>query len=245
MFRMKFRYEEFDLTGVRTYPLAAGRARSHDEQFAQRVGPGAGLRGWLASLPNLLAAADFRAVVAAIRRRASAPIAASSGASARTSSRPASRPCIIDLMERGFVSAIAMNGAGLIHDFEVALGGVDVRGSGRRARPGPVRHGRGDRARLNARITAGASAASASARPYARICGSTPPPFARLSLLCAAARLGIPVTVHVGHRHRHHPHASRRVGRGDRRRQPARLPVLHVVRRRDSKAACTSTAARP
>ena len=32
-------------------------------------------------------------------------------------------PVLIDLMERGFVSAIALNGAGLIHDFEVALGG--------------------------------------------------------------------------------------------------------------------------
>ena len=41
----------------------------------------------------------------------------------------------------------------------------------------------------------------------------------------------IPVTVHVGDRHRHHPHASRRVRRGARRGQPARLPVLRVERR--------------
>ena len=33
-------------------------------------------------------------------------------------------PVLIDLMERGFVSAVAMNGAGIIHDFEVALAGA-------------------------------------------------------------------------------------------------------------------------
>jgi hypothetical protein len=42
---------------------------------------------------------------------------------ARTSSS-AARPLLIDLMERGFVSALASNGAAVIHDFEIALAGA-------------------------------------------------------------------------------------------------------------------------
>ena len=44
-------------------------------------------------------------------------------------------------MERGYVSAIALNGAGLIHDFEVALGGATSEDVDAGARAGPVRHG--------------------------------------------------------------------------------------------------------
>ena len=54
-------------------------------------------------------------------------------------------PIIIDLMERGFVSALAMNGAVVIHDFELALSGSHVRRSGRGARAWTLRHGGRDR----------------------------------------------------------------------------------------------------
>ena len=120
---MKFPYEEFDLSGVRTYPLASRKSKANAADFAKPYRADGGVRGLLDSLPEILAAADFKAVVAAIRDGARRRIAASSGASARTSSRPAWRRSLIDLMERGFVSALATNGAGVIHDFELALSG--------------------------------------------------------------------------------------------------------------------------
>ena len=64
---MKLRYEEFDLSGVRTYPLASRKSKASAGDFARPYRPGSGLSGFLESLPNILAAADFRAVVAAIR----------------------------------------------------------------------------------------------------------------------------------------------------------------------------------
>jgi hypothetical protein len=80
------------------------------------------VHGWLEALPDLLAAADFRAVVAAIRRAQSEDRGIVWGLGAHVI-KTGLGPVLIDLMERGFVSALAMNGAGLIHDFEVALSG--------------------------------------------------------------------------------------------------------------------------
>ena len=68
MSRVKFGYEEFDLTGVRTYPLADRPSKVRTEQFARAWDPSTGLTGWIDALPDLLAAADFRAVVAAMRK---------------------------------------------------------------------------------------------------------------------------------------------------------------------------------
>ena len=154
----------------------------------------------------------------------------------------ARRRCSIDLMERGFVSALAINGAGIIHDFEIALVGRDVGGRRRGARARPVRHGRGDRRELNAPSPTASRAGLGLGQSVVGLPRSAQPQFASRSMLAAAARLEIPVTVHVAHRHRHHSHASGRLGRGHRRGEPARLPLLRVVRRAARAAACTSIA---
>ena len=71
----------------------------------------------------MLAAADFKAVVGAIgdARRNGAGIVWGLGAHVI---KTGLGPVLIDLMERGFVSAIATNGASIIHDFEIALVGA-------------------------------------------------------------------------------------------------------------------------
>ena len=121
---MKFDYDEFDLSGVRTYPLAGRPSKVHHENFAQRVGSRdraspAGSRRCRASL----AAADLRAVIARDPAARTPTIAAIVWGLGAHVIKTGLAPVIIDLMERGFVSAIALNGAGLIHDFEVALAG--------------------------------------------------------------------------------------------------------------------------
>ena len=87
---MKFPYEEFDLTGVRTYPLATRKSKAIAADFAKVYQRGSGVAGLIGSLPNILAAADFKAVVDAIGA-ARAAGAGSCGGSARTCSRPGSR----------------------------------------------------------------------------------------------------------------------------------------------------------
>jgi len=101
------------------------------------------------------------------------------------------------LMERGFVSAIATNGAAVIHDFELALVGAtseDVEAS-----LGSGRFGMADETGrlLNRAINDGVAGGLGIGQAVARFLDREHPPHARSSVLAAAARLGVPVTVHV------------------------------------------------
>src|SRR4051812_44542592 len=119
---MKFSYEEFDLSTVRTYPLASRKSKANAADFAKPYEPGGGLRAWLDSLPQILGAAGFTAVVTAIRTAFDGQRGIVWGLGAHVI-KTGLGPVLIDLMERGYVSALAMNGAVVIHDFEIALSG--------------------------------------------------------------------------------------------------------------------------
>src|SRR5262252_126125 len=120
---MKCSYEEFDLSGIRTYPLKSRKSKAHAEDFGRASGNGATVSQFLDSLPNILAAADLKAVVQAVvdARQRGAGVVWGLGAHVI---KTGLGPVLIDLMERGFVSALATNGAAIIHDFEVALAGA-------------------------------------------------------------------------------------------------------------------------
>src|SRR4029453_12531128 len=119
---MKLPYEEFDLSGVRTYPLDSRPSKVAVSQFARPHQPGGGVTSLVESLPGLLAAADFKEVVEAMARARRDERAIVWGIGAHVIKTGLS-PIFIDLIERGFISAIATNGAGIIHDFEIALAG--------------------------------------------------------------------------------------------------------------------------
>ncbi len=69
-------YDEFDVSDVTTYPLTSRPSKVEVSQFGAAFDPGSGIAGWLASLPDILAGADLRAIVAALRgaRDAGRPI---------------------------------------------------------------------------------------------------------------------------------------------------------------------------
>ena len=64
---MKFSYQEFDLSRVKTYPLASRKSKANAADFAQAFKPGSGVPGLVDSLPSILAGGDFKAIVAALR----------------------------------------------------------------------------------------------------------------------------------------------------------------------------------
>jgi hypothetical protein len=192
-----FPYDEFDLTGIHTYPLKSRNSKANAADFARRFRPGTGVAGLLDSLPNILAAADFKAVVAALRAAQRAGRGILWGLGAHVIKTGLS-PVLIDLMERGFVSALATNGAGVIHDFELALSGATSEDVD--AVLGPGRFGMAEETGglLNAAINDGVSAGLGIGQAVGRRLREMAPPHESLSLLAAAARLEIPVTVHVG-----------------------------------------------
>ena len=193
---MPFPYEEFDLKDVRTYPLASRASKARAEDFASPYLSGSGIAGFVESLPDILAAADFKAVVAAIRAAHAAGRGILWGLGAHVIKTGLS-PVLIGLMERGFVSALATNGAGVIHDFELALSGATSEEVDEAL--GPGRFGMADETgrMLNEAITRGAGRGLGLGQAVAEYLADLKPPHANLSLLAAAARLQIPVTVHV------------------------------------------------
>ncbi|HEY3413558.1 MAG TPA: hypothetical protein VGM51_10965 [Armatimonadota bacterium] len=150
---------------------------------------------FLDSLPRTLGAHGLREVVSAIvlaRRNGKAIVFATGAHTVKIGLSPV----VIDLMEQGFITAIALNGAGVIHDLEMARFGATSEDVVEGLRDG--RFGMAEEA--NAEINAIAKRAMASGQGYGETVGQAlqDAPHAAISIFASAYRLGIPATVHVG-----------------------------------------------
>jgi hypothetical protein len=148
-------------------------------------------------LPRILAGEDFTEVVEAIAaaRARARPLLWGIGAHVV---KTGLGPVLIDLMERGFVSALATNGAAIIHDFELALSGATSEEVDEAL--GPGRFGMADETGrvLNAAINDGVARGQGLGQAVGAWLDRSRPSHVHLSLVAAAARHQIPVTVHVG-----------------------------------------------
>src|SRR5919198_2270217 len=193
---MRFPYRDFDLSGVKTYPLESRASKARAADFGRPLDPHAAVGALIESLPNILAAADFKAIVRTLlgARANEGGIVWGLGAHVI---KTGLGPVLIDLMEQGFVSAIATNGAAIIHDFEIALVGATSEDVDEAL--GPGRFGMADETGrlLNAAIGEGVAKGLGIGQAVSRYVHDRQPQFARASVLDAAARLDIPMTVHV------------------------------------------------
>lgn len=193
---MIFPYEPFDLSDVRTYPLASRPSKARREDFARPWNPSTGMAGFIDSLPNMLASADFRAVVAAMRAARDADRGIVWGFGAHVL-KVGLGPVLIDLMARGYVSAIAMNGAGIIHDTEIAIAGQTSEDVDAALGKGQFGMSEETGRVVNDVITAGVGRGLGLGQSVVEWLGGSAPAHADVSVLAAAARLNVPVTVHV------------------------------------------------
>lgn len=188
-------YQPVDLSKLRTYSIGR-RAHKFDAAAAARLPEkGTGFRDWWESLPGYLGADSLRKLVAAIldARRADRPVVFALGAHVI---KVGCGPVVVDLIDRGLVTAVAMNGATAIHDVEVAAFGQtseEVAETIRDGSFGMVQETPAFFAEACARSGAGLGLGAALGEHLER----TSPPNARLSILAAARRAGIPCTVHV------------------------------------------------
>lgn len=185
------------LTGVRTSSLKGKKSLVRWPDFAHPLQPPASFREFLNSLPQILAARDFRELIgrlkkAHLRKR---PILLGMGAHPI---KVGLSPLIIDLLEKRALQGIAMNGAGIIHDFEIAYAGKtseDVaaeigHGSfGMTAETGKL---------LNCAIKEGWRKGWGLGYAVGEMIMREKFPFWEKSITAAGVRLDIPITVHVG-----------------------------------------------
>ena len=193
---MPFPYEEFDLSGIRTYPLSSRNSKARSEDFATPVAPGGSFKSFFDSLPAILGGRDVRRVVQAIvdARKRDGGIIWGLGAHVI---KTGVSPVLIDLMKRGYVSALALNGAGIIHDFEVALSGATSEDVDQSLGPGRFGMAEETGTLLNEAIRRGAETGKGLGQAVAAFLSERNPPHSDRSLAVTAHRLGIPVTVHV------------------------------------------------
>lgn len=114
--------EPLSFDGVKTYPLKDRKSKVSRTDFAKVVDVKASLGDFLESFPNILMTRDLRLIAASIvnAREEKRPILWAFGAHVM---KVGLNPVIIDLMKNGFITGIALNGAGIIHDVELALVG--------------------------------------------------------------------------------------------------------------------------
>ena len=187
--------EPFDLGAVETRPLAGRPSLVSVEDFARLPKPGASVGELLESLPRFLGANGLRDLVAAIvaaRRDDRGVVFGIGGHVIKTGCAPV----LIDLMERGVITALAMPGSTAIHDYEIAAAGITSEDVSSRLEDGKY----GSTEETGAFF---AVAADLGAKGYGlgRAIGerilAEGLPHSGQSVLATAARLDLPATVHV------------------------------------------------
>jgi hypothetical protein len=194
----KYTREPMDFSGLKTIPIQDRGGKVRTEHFAQPYTAGAGISAWLSTLPHILAADSFRAVIEAIREAQARQKMILWGLGGHVI-KCGLAPILTDLMHRGYATAFALNGAAAIHDFEIAIAGhtsEDVEAVLPDGRFGAAEEtGREMNLALNmATARSGEGFGEAIGRHLEKIAD---PQFAPCSLQCEAYKNSTPVTVHV------------------------------------------------
>jgi len=191
------KFPPLDFSRVRTYPLAERKSQVASAHFGRPWRSGGTFQEFLRNLPQALAGRDFHEIVTRIVAavRAGRPVILGMGAHAL---KVGLSPLIIDLLERGIVSAIAMNGAGIIHDFELAYQGATSEDVGAALGDGSFGMARETGEFLNEAIrlhvTRNGFGIGRAGGEQIRVAKLS---YEHLSVLAASTRLDMPACVHV------------------------------------------------
>lgn len=185
-----------DLDRVNTYPLASRPSKVTVEDFARPISEQSSLADFLDSLPDILAVRSLRELAARIRhaQHRRKPIIWGIGGHVI---KTGMSPVIIDLMRRGFVTAVAANGSVLVHDAEVALVGSTSEDVD--ATLGAGAFGAADETGklLSLAAREGVRQRTGLGEALGRLLVERDPPHKNFSLLCAAYDMRVPFTAHV------------------------------------------------
>ncbi|HXY29178.1 MAG TPA: hypothetical protein VEI06_00590 [Gemmatimonadaceae bacterium] len=217
---------------MRTVPIARRPNKVRAEEFAAPPAGDHSFRAFLASLPDVLVARDFRRVVSAIVRaaRRRAVVVMTGGHVVKTGLAPV----LLDLMRRRVITHLALNGSAAIHDYEIARWGGTSEDVASGLRDGTFGMAEETGREMNEAFTEGHREGWGMGEALARRLARSEMAHPELSLLHGAAILGVPVTVHAALGaeiiHQHPAADGAAIGdtsHRDFRRLAAALPALH------------------
>ncbi len=189
-------YRPVSLKRIKTYPLSARKSKVKRELSASPHEKGSPFKTFLDSLPSILAASDFMSVAGAVvqARKSGRPVVLGMGAHPI---KVGLSPIIIDLMRRGIITAVATNGACIIHDFELSLWGRTSEDVAAELCAGKFGMARETGSELNAAIRKGVSRGLGIGRSIGEYIFRHKTALRDASILSEGFRLGLPVTVHI------------------------------------------------
>jgi hypothetical protein len=178
--------------------LKSRQQRAHKVELSALGGltaTGCSFRQWFDALPDLLGARELRHAVAAVvaARRAARPVVFAFGGHVI---KTGCSPLVADLIERGVITAVATNGSGPIHDLELAETGATSEEVAETIRDGSFGMVHETGARMNEAARRGAGGRGLG-RALGELLNEGNAPHKHLSIFGAAARAGIPATIHV------------------------------------------------
>jgi hypothetical protein len=191
------KYEPLDFSGVITYPIAERNNKvtvAHD--FAQPVASGMTVAGLLAALPKQLGSQSLLSVIDAVvaARHKGKPVVMALGGHVI---KCGLQPVLKSLIEADVITAVALNGAGSIHDFEIALIGATSEDVGAVLHAGTFGMAEETGAQINAALKAGVAQGLGYGESIGRMINERELPFRGESLQALCTERGIPLTVHV------------------------------------------------
>lgn len=188
--------DPIDLTKVKSVSLKRQGRKVETDTFARPLARGSSFRNFFQSLPQVLAATDFREVVQGFveAHRTGKMVILAMGAHPI---KVGLSPIIIQLLQKGVFKAVAMNGAGIIHDLEIAMVGKTSEDVESELDRGTFGMAEETSRMINTAITEGTRHKWGIGKSLGNRMIEENLPFAEMSILAAAERLAIPVTVHV------------------------------------------------
>jgi hypothetical protein len=184
--------DPLDFRGLKTYSIARRRNLVSISDFGT-LADGAKAADFINSLPAIYAGRDLRALINDIARarRKKKTVAVAMGGHVI---KVGCGPVLADLVDRGVISAVAMNGAGAIHDYELSLIGETSEDVAATLNDGSFGMAK-ETAEAFAQAALVGSSGSGLGRAIAEMALRNK--YRKVSLLAACARRGIPVTVHL------------------------------------------------
>jgi hypothetical protein len=189
-------FNEIDISKVRTRSIHDRESKVHVESFASAPTPGGGVLGLLESMPRILAGNDIRTVVNGIvkAKRSGRPVIVGIGGHVI---KCGLGPVIADLIERGVVTTVAMNGAVAIHDTEIALFGHTSEDVYPALQDGSFGMTAETADFINSAVSRAASEGLGLGESIGKALIESNAPHQSASILASTAQAGIPATVHV------------------------------------------------